>query len=843
MKKKYTLTQTIYWFVILLLGCQSFRTAAQSNQYLHFDKVDDFVSIPNASQYVANSNAVTIAGWFYCDELSYGQGMMGFRNGGTGNGEMYMIQLADGKLENRYITTAAFSEYVSPNFTVLPQVWQHYAWIYTGTQVQLWLNGNMVGSSNSNSGPMTAMDKPFSIGSLISPWNFYFGGRIDEVSVWSKALSQTEIQDMMANELTGNEANLELYFKFNQGVPGEDNTSITKLTCEVGGGTRDGDLNNFALTGETSNFGGELDNSFQAITFPQIGDKLISDAPFTLDAAASSGLPVSYTIVSGPATVSGNTVTLNGTVGQVVVRASQPGDGTFNAAVDIENSFMVLDPNTFVPDTEARSPLDNKDVWVPELGPIQLACISNIGSPQLFNVANVVFEIDGTTVAAKDHGNEHYTGWWTPPAYGTYTMDIIATNNYGASSTTSVTFEVVDQMSDITSNAATDVHLNINVGSQTVSAELPCYMGAFDNIIANLKIECPAGGCDPWDRVSGVEVKGHNGTWYEIIRYITPYGVACNHSVDLTDFMSLLQGKVDFRFYLGTQGNGFLYTLDFDYGGGVPTHKYSSVEKLWNETLDFGNPANLQPAGVINASYPDNVLASKIKLVATGHGWGDNNTGNAAEFHEDTHHIWVNGAETFSQHNWLDCNPNPDACSPQNGTWQFDRAGWCPGTIAPWFDFDMTPFVAGDDVELKYILNEDYEDLCHPNNPDCVSGVTCPNCNEGFNPHLITASYLISLGDNPIDQPAVSTGVNNLARVDFDIYPNPSSGTFTVEFDAAIEVKGIRVLNSLGQVVRVFNSERNTTVRILHLEDMPKGIYFVELLSVRGMGMKKVVIE
>jgi hypothetical protein len=203
----------------------------------------------------------------------------------------------------------------------------------------------------------------------------------------------------------------------------------------------------------------------------------------------------------------------------------------------------------------------------------------------------------------------------------------------------------------------------------------------------------------------------------------------------------------------------------------------------------------------------------------------------------------VNGAETFSQHNWLDCNPNPDACSPQNGTWQFDRAGWCPGTIAPWFDFDMTPFVAGDDVELKYILNENYTDLCHANNPNCVSGVTCDNCNDGFNPHLITASYLISLGDNPIDQPAVSTSVNNIRTVDFDIYPNPSSGTFTVAFDAAIEVEGIRVLNNLGQVVRVFNDDRNTTVRILHLEDMPKGIYFVELLSVKGMGMKKVVIE
>lgn len=844
MKQHYKLKQTLYWFVFSLLSFQSFQVDAQTQQYLHFDRIDDFVEVPNASQYISGAPAVTLAGWFYCDELAYGQGMFGFRNGGTGDGEMYMIQLNNGVLENRYITSASFSEYVSPSFTVLPQIWQHYAWIFTGSEVQLWLDGNMVGSSPSSSGPITSTDTPLALGQLISPFNFFYGGRMDEVSLWSKALTQSEIQDMIDNELVGNEDNLELYYKFNQGVPGEDNTSISMLTCEVGNGERDGILTNFALTGEDSNFGGELDNSFQAITFPQIGDKLTSDAPFTLEASASSGLAVSYTIVSGPATINGNEVTLDGTVGEVIVRASQPGDGTFTAAIDIENSFMVLDPDTYVPDSEARSPLNNKEVWVPELGPIQLASITTIGSPGLFSVDNVVFEIDGTTVAAKDWGNDHYTGWWTPPAYGNYVMKIIATNNYGASSSVDVAFEVVDQMSDISVNAATDIHLNINVGEEIVSAELPCFMGAFDNIIANLDIGCPAGGCDPWDRISGIEVKGHNGEWYEIIRYITPYGLACNHSVDATDFMSLLQGKVDFRYYLGTQGNGFLYTLDIDYGGGIPTHKYSNVEKLWNDTYDFGDPDNLQPVPTRNATYPDNVLASKIKLVATGHGWGENNTGNAAEFQENTHHIWVNGVETFEQNNWLDCDPNPDGCNDQFGTWYFDRAGWCPGAIAPWFDFDMADYIAGDDVELKYIFDEDYTDLCHPNNPSCVSGTTCDNCDDGFNPHLITASFLISLGDMPIDQPAVvETSVADLLTIDFEIYPNPSAGLFTVKFDKDVNIKNIRVLNSLGQLVRTFNSDRNTNVRILHLEDAPKGIYFVEIQTEDGFGMKRVVIE
>ncbi len=84
----------------------------QSNQYLHFDRVDDWVKVENGESYVTNSTqGVTMAGWFFSDDLSYGQGMMGFRGGST---EFYMIQIGDGKLECRYISSTGFHEYVGP---------------------------------------------------------------------------------------------------------------------------------------------------------------------------------------------------------------------------------------------------------------------------------------------------------------------------------------------------------------------------------------------------------------------------------------------------------------------------------------------------------------------------------------------------------------------------------------------------------------------------------------------------------------------------------------------------------------------------------------------------------
>ena len=273
-KKQLSMKSTLLQFFFFLMLCSATGLNAQSNQYLHFDKVDDYVEVPNASGYIANSNQITFAGWFYHDALSYGQGLMSIRGGGSGTGEMYMIQLNNGVVECRLITTAGFHEVVAPAFSVVPQVWQHWAWVYDGTAVKLYVDGILKGSTAA-SGTITATNKPFTIGKcLLGGFNFVFGGRADEVSMWSKALTQQEIQGMMDDELTGLEDGLELYYKFNQGVPDSDNTSISQLNSETGS-DRNGNLLNFALTGTTSNFGGVLDVSFQAITFPQIPDKPI----------------------------------------------------------------------------------------------------------------------------------------------------------------------------------------------------------------------------------------------------------------------------------------------------------------------------------------------------------------------------------------------------------------------------------------------------------------------------------------------------------------------------------------------------------------------------------------
>lgn len=94
------------------------------------------------------------------------------------------------------------------------------------------------------------------------------------------------------------------------------------------------------LPAETIEFSIGISRAEQALTFPAPGAKTFGDAPFALAATASSGLPVGYSVVSGPASITGNLVTLLG-AGNVVIAAEQPGDANHFAADQVTRSFEV----------------------------------------------------------------------------------------------------------------------------------------------------------------------------------------------------------------------------------------------------------------------------------------------------------------------------------------------------------------------------------------------------------------------------------------------------------------------------------------------------------------------
>ncbi|MFD3001450.1 alpha/beta fold hydrolase [Pontibacter toksunensis] len=79
----------------------------------------------------------------------------------------------------------------------------------------------------------------------------------------------------------------------------------------------------------------------QSIDFPNLSNKTFGDSAFTLSASSTSNLQVSFSVVSGPAVVSGSTLTITGE-GTVTIKASQEGNVTYSAAPDVNRSFCVV---------------------------------------------------------------------------------------------------------------------------------------------------------------------------------------------------------------------------------------------------------------------------------------------------------------------------------------------------------------------------------------------------------------------------------------------------------------------------------------------------------------------
>ncbi len=79
----------------------------------------------------------------------------------------------------------------------------------------------------------------------------------------------------------------------------------------------------------------------QTITFGALSGQTYGAAPFTVSATASSGLAVTFTSTTTTiCTVSGTTVTVLAP-GTCTIEANQAGNGTYNAAADVKQSFTV----------------------------------------------------------------------------------------------------------------------------------------------------------------------------------------------------------------------------------------------------------------------------------------------------------------------------------------------------------------------------------------------------------------------------------------------------------------------------------------------------------------------
>jgi uncharacterized repeat protein (TIGR03803 family) len=95
--------------------------------------------------------------------------------------------------------------------------------------------------------------------------------------------------------------------------------------------------------------------------------------------------------------------------------------------------------------------------------------------------------------------------------------------------------------------------------------------------------------------------------------------------------------------------------------------------------------------------------------------------------------------------------------------------------------------------------------------------------------------------DGTIFKLANATGIaENHAGNDFDIYPNPTSGFFTIK-NEKLKMENVEVYNAVGE--KIISKDMAGEKSEIDLSSEPKGVYFIKVVSGEFFFTDKIIIE
>ena len=306
----------------------AFSWSLPAQNAFSFDGSDDYGATSNGSALIANASGFSMSMWVYPETLVSGYpnfgGMAGFRN--ESNCDFYILQLNSNNVEARLRNSSGSVYTITYNSGMNMNAWNHFVLVYNGSMLKLYHDGSQV-SSITASGSISSTNTPFNIGYLpFSGANFHFDGSIDDLELWDKALSASEVTGLFgACGYNLSSSNLKAVYNFNQGTAGGNNTSISTFTDSKG--SAHATISGAARSGNSSNFVNGLSGSFsdsltidacKNYTSP-LGTVYTSSGIYTDSITGSSGCDSVYYIdltiynVDSTASVNGGTISANDT--------------------------------------------------------------------------------------------------------------------------------------------------------------------------------------------------------------------------------------------------------------------------------------------------------------------------------------------------------------------------------------------------------------------------------------------------------------------------------------------------------------------------------------------------
>ena len=161
---------------------------------LGFDGVNDWVTVADHAS-LDLTTGLTLSAWVRPTSTSGSRLVMFKENGAT---FAYALYSSSGGRPMATIVTAGTQKKATASSALPVNTWTHLAMTYSGTRLLLFVNG-VRSASKSTTGAMPNSTGPLRIGGTAVSPSQWFAGTLDELRVYNRALSETEIQaDMNA---------------------------------------------------------------------------------------------------------------------------------------------------------------------------------------------------------------------------------------------------------------------------------------------------------------------------------------------------------------------------------------------------------------------------------------------------------------------------------------------------------------------------------------------------------------------------------------------------------------------------------------------------------------------
>ncbi len=363
--------------------------AGHSGQALSFDGVDDWVTVSDSSA-LDLTNGMTVEAWVNPAALTnFASVVLKERPGGLS----YALYAADGA--NSPPAGYVFVPNQDRNALGLSELplntWSHLATTYDGSTLRLFVNGTEVGSRTVDAAIVTS-NNPLRIGGN-SVWGEFFNGRIDNVRVYNRALSEGEIRTNMSTPVGGT----------------LETTPPTGSVTPPPGGTVSGVVNVAASASD---------------------NVAVAGVQFLLD-----GQPLGVEDVAGPYTIPWDTRTVSNGSHTLTARVRDMAGNfttTSGVAVTVSNAA-----DTTAPIVTVTQPASNLRVAGTTV--ISASASDNIG------VVGVTFKVDGNAIGSEDTSAPFQLAWNTAGvADGSHQLVAVARDAAGNVTTSGAVTVIVD---------------------------------------------------------------------------------------------------------------------------------------------------------------------------------------------------------------------------------------------------------------------------------------------------------------------------------------------------------------------------------------------------------------